>query len=78
MLSDIRLELSRLNAAFVPFTAETRKSGIDYQGTRIRKGAAEAVKAFVLVKGGECEQTRQAAGRRDQRVPQRRFAPVVS
>lgn len=54
-------ELSRLNASFVPFTAKTRMSGIDYQGTQIRKGAAKAVKAFVLAKGGEypdeCEQT---------------------
>jgi K+-transporting ATPase ATPase B chain len=53
-------ELSRLNAEFVEFTAKTRMSGIDYQGTQIRKGAAESVKAFVTDKGGiypdECEQ----------------------
>ncbi|WP_077611340.1 potassium-transporting ATPase subunit KdpB [Clostridium sp. Marseille-P2415] len=53
-------ELSKLNASFVEFTAKTRMSGIDYQGTEIRKGAAEAVKALVLEKGGiypeECEQ----------------------
>ena len=53
-------ELSRLNADFVEFTAKTRMSGIDYQGTEIRKGAAESVKVFVMEKGGiypkECEQ----------------------
>nr|WP_314459729.1 potassium-transporting ATPase subunit KdpB [uncultured Clostridium sp.] len=53
-------ELSRLNAEFVEFTAKTRMSGIDYQGTQIRKGAAESVKVFVTDKGGiypeECEQ----------------------
>jgi len=53
-------ELSRLNAEFVEFTAKTRMSGIDYQGTQIRKGAAESVKAFVTEQGGiypeECEQ----------------------
>lgn len=53
-------ELSKLNAAFIPFTAKTRMSGIDYQGIEIRKGAADAVKAFVLEKGGkypdECSQ----------------------
>lgn len=53
-------ELSKLNASFVEFTAKTRMSGIDYPGTEIRKGAAEAVKALVLEKGGiypeECEQ----------------------
>jgi K+-transporting ATPase ATPase B chain len=52
-------ELSKLNAAFVPFTAKTRMSGVDYQGTQIRKGAADAVKTFVQEKGGtypeECE-----------------------
>ncbi|MBE5988624.1 MAG: potassium-transporting ATPase subunit KdpB [Paenibacillaceae bacterium] len=53
-------ELSRLNAEFVEFTAKTRMSGIDYQGTQIRKGAAESVKAFVTEQGGiypeECQQ----------------------
>jgi len=60
-------ELSRLGATFVPFTAKTRMSGIDYQGIELRKGAADAVKAFVLEKGGaypeECEQiVRRVAG----------------
>jgi K+-transporting ATPase ATPase B chain len=53
-------ELSKLNANFVPFTAKTRMSGIDYQGTQIRKGAADAIKDFVLAQGGkypnECDQ----------------------
>ncbi len=52
-------ELSKLNATFVEFTAKTRMSGIDFQGNEIRKGAADAVKAFVLSKGGtypeECD-----------------------
>lgn len=52
-------ELSKLQATFVAFTAKTRMSGIDYQGNEIRKGAADAVKAFVMEKGGaypdECE-----------------------
>jgi K+-transporting ATPase ATPase B chain len=46
-------DLSKLGATFVEFTAKTRMSGIDYQGNEIRKGAAEAVKAFVLEKGGD-------------------------
>ncbi len=46
-------ELSNLNAIFVPFTAKTRMSGVDYQGTQVRKGAAEAIKNFVLAQGGE-------------------------
>ncbi|MEV7096515.1 potassium-transporting ATPase subunit KdpB [Amycolatopsis sp. NPDC051045] len=38
---------------FVPFTAQTRMSGIDLGGRRIRKGAASAVRAWVRDHGGE-------------------------
>jgi K+-transporting ATPase ATPase B chain len=52
-------DLSALGAVFIEFTAKTRMSGIDYQGTEIRKGAADAIKAYVLNNGGryhdECE-----------------------
>jgi potassium-transporting ATPase ATP-binding subunit len=34
-------------ARFVPFTAQTRMSGMDFEGRQIRKGAAEAVKQFL-------------------------------
>jgi K+-transporting ATPase ATPase B chain len=37
---------------FVPFTAQTRMSGVDLDGTRLRKGAADAVIAFVEAEGG--------------------------
>jgi K+-transporting ATPase ATPase B chain len=40
------------HATFVPFTAQTRMSGVDLNGRRIRKGAAESVKAWVIAKGG--------------------------
>ncbi|WP_416361125.1 potassium-transporting ATPase subunit KdpB [Metaclostridioides mangenotii] len=46
-------DLSKLQVNFVEFTAKTRMSGIDYQGNEIRKGAAEAVKNYVLAKGGD-------------------------
>ncbi len=46
-------DLSKLGASFVEFTAKTRMSGIDYEGNEIRKGAADAVKSFVLDKGGD-------------------------
>ncbi len=45
-------ELHDLDATFVPFTATTRMSGVDYDGISIRKGAADAVKAFVEKNGG--------------------------
>jgi len=46
-------EFSQMNAAFVPFTARTRMSGIDYEGSKIRKGAADAIKEFVQAQSGE-------------------------
>jgi K+-transporting ATPase ATPase B chain len=39
-------------AKFVAFTAQTRMSGIDFKGRRIRKGASESVKAWVASLGG--------------------------
>jgi K+-transporting ATPase ATPase B chain len=42
-----------LGAAFVPFSAQTRLSGVNLDGRQIRKGAAEAIEAFVRQKGGE-------------------------
>jgi K+-transporting ATPase ATPase B chain len=37
---------------FVPFTAQTRMSGLDVGGRSIRKGAAESVKRWVVAQGG--------------------------
>src|SRR6266700_8372698 len=42
--------LSSLEATFVPFTAQTRMSGVDFDGLIIRQGAAEAIKKFVVEK----------------------------
>ena len=36
---------------FIPFTAQTRMSGVDYDGGEIRKGAADAVRAYVEESG---------------------------
>lgn len=46
-------DLSKLGATFIEFTAKTRMSGVDFQGNKIRKGAAEAVKSYVTENGGE-------------------------
>ncbi len=54
-------ELSELNATFVPFTAQTRMSGADLDGHEIRKGAADAVEAFVGQRGGSVPAPVQAA-----------------
>jgi K+-transporting ATPase ATPase B chain len=45
-------DIHALGARFVPFTAQTRMSGVDLEGQPIRKGAADAVEAFVVAKGG--------------------------
>jgi potassium-transporting ATPase ATP-binding subunit len=37
---------------FVPFTAQTRMSGLDIDGRQIRKGAAEAIRRWVTEQGG--------------------------
>jgi potassium-transporting ATPase ATP-binding subunit len=40
-------------ARFVPFSAETRMSGVDINGTRLRKGAGDAIVGFVNGEGGQ-------------------------
>lgn len=44
---------------FVPFTAATRMSGVDFDGNEIRKGAADAIQTYVTHAGGvyseECD-----------------------
>jgi len=37
---------------FIPFTAQTRMSGVDFDGTKIRKGAPDAVFAYLQEEGG--------------------------
>ena len=34
-------------AQFIPFTAQTRMSGVDFEGKQVRKGAASAIRQFV-------------------------------
>ncbi|HEY7631907.1 MAG TPA: potassium-transporting ATPase subunit KdpB [Thermoleophilaceae bacterium] len=43
---------SQTDAHFVPFTAETRMSGVDMNGTRLRKGAGDAILNWVSEEGG--------------------------
>ncbi|WP_419952918.1 potassium-transporting ATPase subunit KdpB [Methylobacterium sp.] len=40
-------DMGSLNATFVPFTAQTRMSGVDVDGSSIRKGAVESIIASV-------------------------------
>ncbi|MGH8719399.1 MAG: potassium-transporting ATPase subunit KdpB [Burkholderiales bacterium] len=45
-------DLTAMNARFVPFSAQTRMSGVDMPSRGIRKGAADAVRAHVERLGG--------------------------
>jgi K+-transporting ATPase ATPase B chain len=45
-------DMSELHADFVPFTAQTRMSGVDLNGNHLRKGAGDALIAFVTAEGG--------------------------
>jgi K+-transporting ATPase ATPase B chain len=49
-------EMAPLNAQFIPFSAQTRISGIDFEGSSIRKGAVSAVLAYA--NGGPAPVTR--------------------
>ncbi|HXC27245.1 MAG TPA: potassium-transporting ATPase subunit KdpB [Stellaceae bacterium] len=44
-------DMAPLNANFIPFTAQTRISGIDFDGSSIRKGAVDAVLAYAEAAG---------------------------
>src|SRR5581483_10640157 len=45
-------EVAEHEAHFIPFTAQTRMSGVDIDGRRVRKGATESVVEFVHEHGG--------------------------
>ena len=45
-------EIHELGATFVPFTAQTRMSGVNLNGREIRKGSADAIEAYVQSRGG--------------------------
>jgi K+-transporting ATPase ATPase B chain len=45
-------DIHSLGAVFVPFSAQTRMSGVDLNGREIRKGASDAVREYVQKRGG--------------------------
>jgi K+-transporting ATPase ATPase B chain len=45
-------DMAPLHAQFVPFTAQTRMSGVDLDGRQLRKGAGDAVIEFARSEGG--------------------------
>src|SRR6202034_1463883 len=49
-------DLGGIHAEFVPFTAQTRMSGVNLPGTRIRKGSADAIARFLEEQGVQLPQ----------------------
>ena len=70
-------DMTSLHAHFVPFTAQSRMSGVDVEGSSIRKGAVDAILAHVggtrggpyprRSRPGAAPGARDRAGARDQR-----------
>ncbi len=54
-------EVADRSAQFIPFSAYTRMSGVDLNGRELRKGASDAIAAFVKERGGTVPQTFFAA-----------------
>ncbi len=44
-------DVTNMHAEFVPFSAQTRMSGVDMPGSKIRKGSADAIARFVESEG---------------------------
>ncbi|WP_293799134.1 potassium-transporting ATPase subunit KdpB [uncultured Bosea sp.] len=53
-------DMGSLHATFVPFTAQSRMSGVDLEGSQIRKGAVDAVLKYVEGAGTEAVREIQA------------------
>jgi K+-transporting ATPase ATPase B chain len=49
-------DLGGIHAEFVPFTAQTRMSGVNLPGTRIRKGSVDAIARFLEEQGSSLPQ----------------------
>jgi K+-transporting ATPase ATPase B chain len=49
-------EIGHIHAEFVPFTAQTRMSGVNLPGTRIRKGSVDAIARFLEDQGAQLPQ----------------------
>lgn len=45
-------DIAELGATFIPFTAQTRMSGVNLSGRQIRKGASQAIEAYVKQMSG--------------------------
>lgn len=70
-------EVAAMQAHFIPFTAQTRMSGVDHDGSQIRKGAADAVLAFVADKGEGRFEAPTELGQTVERIAKSGGTPLV-
>jgi len=54
-------ELANMNPVFIPFSAQTRMSGVDLDGHEIRKGAIDAITKYAAERGNKVPQEIQEA-----------------
>ena len=66
---------------FIPFTAATRMSGVNYEGNEIRKGAADSVRTYVEAAGGvfsqECDEAVERIAKAGGTLQLGRMGPVA-
>ena len=75
---DIRgRDMAPMNARFIPFSAQTRISGIDAEGTSIRKGAVDAIIAECQVRGSFQASEAQALTAISDRIAQSGGTPLA-
>lgn len=55
VLAELQQGLTPADASFVPFTAQSRMSGVNVAGRQIRKGAVDAIRSHVAALGGKLE-----------------------
>ncbi len=67
--------MAALGAPFVPFTAQTRMSGVNLDGRQIRKGAADAIEAHV--REARREPSRRRCARQVERIARDGGTPLV-
>jgi K+-transporting ATPase ATPase B chain len=63
-----------LGAVFVPFTAQTRMSGVNLDERELRKGAFDAIRAYIQARGGSVP---DAVGAKVQQIAKTGGTPLV-
>ena len=50
-------DIHELGATFIPFTAQTRMSGVNLNGREIRKGSVDAIESYITARDGQFSMT---------------------